>query len=100
MTKKSHQKCWPMKIENFFRKRKFSTESEHFWKIGGNLKHGGDASWLQGGWTPLQATDMGKMVCNISSPEDSSPDDYSHGLFVPNSKQMLFNYLLEGGLRK
>src|SRR6218665_3965416 len=32
---------------------KFSRKSEIFSKIGGNLKQGGNASWPQGGWTPL-----------------------------------------------
>jgi len=32
---------------------KFSTESENLSKIGGNLKQGWNASWPQGGWTPL-----------------------------------------------
>ena len=35
--------------------RKFSSESEDFPKIGGNLKQGGNASWSQRGWTPLAA---------------------------------------------
>ena len=32
---------------------KISTESENFSKIGGKSETGGNASWPQGGWTPL-----------------------------------------------
>ena len=57
MTKKGHQKFWRMKFEKFVGKRekflKFSTESGNFSKIGGNLKPEANASWPQGGWTPL-----------------------------------------------
>ena len=39
---------------------KFSSESEHFSKIGGKSETGGNASWSQGGWTPLsRRTDDG-----------------------------------------
>src|SRR6218665_123295 len=58
MTKKGHQKFWRMKIEKFLGKKekfgKFSTESENFSKIGGNLKQGGKMHHgLRRGWTPL-----------------------------------------------
>ena len=33
---------------------KFSTKFEIFLKIGGNLKQGGNASWSQEGYTPLE----------------------------------------------
>ena len=32
---------------------KFSSESDNFWKIGGNLKQGGKCIMVSGGWTSL-----------------------------------------------
>jgi len=37
---------------------------------------------------------------DVSSLDDSSPDDSSHGLFVRNSTQMVFHYLSEADFIK
>jgi len=44
---------WPKKNPEKVKFGKFSTESENFSEIGGNLKQRGNASWPQSGWTPL-----------------------------------------------
>jgi len=58
-----------MKIKKFCREKvklwKFSSESEIFWKIGGNLKQGGNASWSQGGWTPLTTFQMTSLLLSM-----------------------------------
>ena len=57
MTKKRSSEILADENREIFREkvkfRNFSTESENFSKIGGNLKQGGNASWPQGGWTHL-----------------------------------------------
>ena len=57
MTKKSSEISADEKQEIFREKVKlwkFSLESENFSKIGGKSETGGEnASWSQGGWTPL-----------------------------------------------
>src|SRR6218665_2523861 len=59
MTKKKSSEILADENQEIFQEKvkflKFSTESEIFSKIGGNLKRGENASWSQGGWTPLNS---------------------------------------------
>src|SRR6218665_2856342 len=61
MTKKRSSEILVHENQEIFREkvklRKFSSESENFSKIGGNLKQRENASWSKGGWTPLFTDD-------------------------------------------
>ena len=80
MTKKRSSEIFADENGKFFREKvkflEFSRKSEKFSKIGGNLKHGeGNASWPQGGWTPLTAKVKNERKIKEKEKKEEEEDD-------------------------